>query len=471
MESTFHGIIAFGLLATLLLVGTLLRAWIPLFRNSLIPASILGGILGFALISMDLMPSFSASDFVAFTFHFFTLSFMSLCLTGSSKDKALSGGSIFIGGLWLTLIWVISFGAQGVLGYGVITAYDQMTGSDLSELLGALITHGFTQGPGQALTYGSIWEEQYGIANATQVGLIYASVGFIVAFAIGVPMAKWIVRKGLNANKASTIDSEFLSGFFKPHAQPEAGRQVTHPANIDSLAYHICLIGIAYVLTHFWLLFMRDVFSGLSPWGVDMNVLFSHNLFFVHGLIICVIMRWAIDRAGLASYVNDESMKRITGASVDFMVVATLMSIEFAVLGALLTPILLVTAAITIFTLVLCFVLGRMSGKLGYERIVTIFGCCCGSTGSGLLLLRMVDADFSTSVAKELAFYNIAIVVATFHLLFIFAPIAPSLSAGMYFAVFGGTALVALVLVPVLYRWTPATPATAPTRVHIPLES
>lgn len=468
MESTFHGIIAFALLATLLLAGTLLRTWIPLFRNALIPASILGGILGFAIISMGLVPGFSASDFVTLTFHFFTLSFMSLCLTGSSKNSALSGGSIVVGGLWLTLIWAISLGAQGVLGYGVIAAYDQVTGSNLSAFLGALITHGFTQGPGQALTYGGIWEKQYGIENAAQVGLIYASLGFIVAFAIGVPMAKWIVRKGLNANKASTIDSQFLSGFFKPQAQPEAGRQVTHPANVDSLAYHICLIGIAYVLTHVWLLSMRNVVAGFAPWGVDLNVLFSHNLFFLHGLIICVIMRWAIDRAGLASYVNDESMKRITGASVDFMVVGTLMSIEFTVLGALLTPILLVTAAITILTLALCFLLSRLSGKLGYERLVTIFGCCCGSTGSGLLLLRMVDADFSTSVAKELAFYNIAIVVATFHLLFIFAPIAPSLSAGMYVVVFGGTALVALALVPVLYRWTPAAPAA---RVHVPLES
>lgn len=468
MESTFHGIIAFALLATLLLAGTLLRTWIPLFRNALVPASILGGIIGFAIISTGLVPGFSASDFVALTFHFFTLSFMSLCLTGNSKNSALSSGSIVVGGLWLTLIWTISLGAQGVLGYGVIVAYDQMSGSDLSAYLGALITHGFTQGPGQALTYGGIWEKQYGIANAAQVGLIYASLGFIVAFAIGVPMAKWIVRKGLNANKASTIDSQFLSGIFKPQTQPEAGRQVTHPANLDSLAYHICLIGIAYVLTHVWLLSMRNIVAGFAPWGVDLNVLFSHNLFFLHGLIICVIMRWAIDRAGLASYVNDESMKRITGASVDFMVVGTLMSIEFAVLGALLVPILLVTAAITILTLALCFLLSRLSGKLGYERLVTIFGCCCGSTGSGLLLLRMVDADFSTSVAKELAFYNIAIVVATFHLLFIFAPIAPSLSAGMYVAVFGGTSLVALALVPVLYRWTPAAPSA---RVHTNLEA
>lgn len=459
MESTFHGIIGFALMVTMLLAGTLLRKWVPLLRNALVPASIIGGVIGFAVLSFGLVPGYSASDFVALTFHFFTLSFMSLCLTGSSKNTALSGGSIFVGGLWLTLIWVISLGAQGVLGYGVIAAYDQVTGSDLSVFLGAIVTHGFTQGPGQALTYGGIWEKEFGIQNAAQVGLIYASLGFIVAFAVGVPMAKWMVRKGLNANKASKIDGDFLSGFYTPQAQPEAGRQVTHPANLDSLAYHICLLGLGYLLTHLWLLWIRDVAAGFTPWGLNLSVLFSHNLFFLHGLVVCVIIRWAIDRAGLARYVNDESMKHITGGAVDFMVVGTLMSIKFSVLGALLVPILLVTAVITAFTAALCMWLGRRSGKLGYERAVTIFGCCCGSTGSGLLLLRMVDADFSTSVAKELAFYNIAIVVATFHVLFIFAPMAPSMSAGMYVAVFGGTALMALALVPVLARCTPAAAA------------
>lgn len=456
MESTFHGIIAFALLAVFLLVGSLLRNRIPFLRNSLVPASIVGGILGFVVVSMELIPGFSPSDFTALTFHFFTLSFMSLCLTGNSKDKSLSGGSIAIGGLWLSVVWTAMLGLQGVLGYGVVVAYDQATGSDLSAFLGALITHGFTQGPGQALTYGGIWENQFGIENATQVGLIYASLGFVVAFAVGVPMAKWIVRKGLNANKASRIDGEFLSGFYKPQSQPVAAHQVTHPANLDSLAWHLCLLGVAYVLTHVWLLSVRDIATSFTPWGLNLGVLFSHNLFFLHGLIVCVIMRWAIDRAGLAGYVNDESMKRITGGSVDFMVVGTLMSIKFAVLGALLVPILLVTAVITIATVAVSLLMGRLSGKLGSERAVTIFGCCCGSTGSGLLLLRMVDADFSTSVAKELAFYNIAIVALNFHLLFIFSPIAPSLSAGMYVAIFGGTSLVALALMPVLMKFTPA---------------
>lgn len=161
-------------------------------------------------------------------------------------------------------------------------------------------------------------------------------------------------------------------------------------------------------------------------------------------------MRLIIDRFGLARLVDDESLKRITGSSVDFMVVGTLMSIQFSVLYALLVPVALVTVVVTLTTLVMCVGLGRLSGRLGHERALTSFGCCCGSTGTGLLLLRMMDADLSTSVPKELAFFNLAIIITTFHLLFIFAPLAPSLSGWSYLLIFGGTALLFLAAIPLM---------------------
>ncbi|PMR67350.1 sodium/glutamate symporter [Halomonas heilongjiangensis] len=457
MQDTFHGVIAFALLAGLLVIGSILRNRIPLFRTMLIPSSIIGGMLGFTLLSMGWFPGYQPSDFTSLTFHFFTLSFMSLCLTGTSRDASLSGGSIMRGGMWLTIIWTISLGLQGVLGYLVIRGYDAITGAGISAWLGAIVTHGFTQGPGQALTYGSLWEGEYGIEHAAQVGLIFASVGFLVAFAVGVPLAKRFISRGLNANKVSRLDETFRSGFYPGERSPITGRMVSHPASLDSLAYHLGLLAVAYVITHVWLVFMQGVVAGAEPGGINLGVLFSHNLFFLHGLGVCVLMRLVIDKVGLSHRVDDESLKRITGSSVDFMVVGTLMSIQFSVLYALLAPIILVAIAVTVATFILCLFIGRLSGKLGYERVLTSFGCCCGSTGTGLLLLRMMDADFSTSVPKELAFFNLAIIISTFHILFIFAPLVPSLGGWGYLAVFGGTALLFVAAIPLMLFRRPSS--------------
>ena len=100
---------------------------------------------------------------------------------------------------------------------------------------------------------------------------------------------------------------------------------------------------------------------------------------------------------------------------------------------------LLVTAA----TIALCFTLSQTGGQYNYERALTSFGCCCGSTGTGLLLLRMLDPDFRTPVAKELAYFNIAILITTAHILMLVAPALPSFGLGTVVMIYLGTFVVA----------------------------
>ena len=144
-------------MVSLILLGVGLRARIRLLQLALVPSSLIAGITGFVLINADLSFGFESSDFTAFAFHFFTLSFMSLVLTGKEPaDRGTPATSIVRGGSWLSFVWVMSLVLQGVTGIGVIILYDYLTGSELSYFLGAIATHGFTQGPGQALALDSI---------------------------------------------------------------------------------------------------------------------------------------------------------------------------------------------------------------------------------------------------------------------------------------------------------------------------
>ena len=85
MADTFNGVIAFAFLVSMILLGTVLRARFRFIQSALVPASLLGGLIGFVLVSLDLSFGFKSEDFVAFAFHFFTLSFMSLVLTSSGQ--------------------------------------------------------------------------------------------------------------------------------------------------------------------------------------------------------------------------------------------------------------------------------------------------------------------------------------------------------------------------------------------------
>ena len=173
-----------------------------------------------------------------------------------------------------------------------------------------------------------------------------------------------------------------------------------------------------------------------------MDVFFSHNLFFIHGLVVCLIMRTILDRLNLGHYIDDETQKRITGSSVDLMMTATMMSIQLALLTAYLVPILLVCLSVAAVTGFLCFWFARYLNTLTAERALTLFGCCTGSTGSGLLLLRILDPGLNTPVARELAYFNVAIIFLSLHVLMFMAPLLPSLDLMIVCGVYGLTFVV-----------------------------
>ena len=166
--------------------------------------------------------------------------------------------------------------------------------------------------------------------------------------------------------------------------------------------------------------------------------------------MICVGLRALLDRFNLGQFVDDETQKRITGSSVDLMVTASLLSINFALLTEFWQPILLVASLVTLVTAALCFTAGLRLKTLGAERGLTIFGCCCGSTGSGILLLRILDPNLASSVAKELAFFNIAILFLSFHVLAIMAPILPSIPISWIILIYLVTAGSGLIMVQLL---------------------
>lgn len=444
MAQTFPGILSFAFLAALLVFGTLIRANIRFFQINLVPASLIGGTLGFGLIALDWAMGFKAADFTAFAFHFFTLSFMSLVLT--SRAQPIAGQQpVALGGLWLSLIWVICLVLQALVGLAAISAYNTIASEPLSGFLGLIATHGFTQGPGQALALGDLWTTAYNIQHAVDFGLIYASLGFVAAFAVGVPMARWILKKNLHSGRGGSLDQDFERGLYSGDAAPASGKLITHSANVDSFAFHIGLLGCAYLITDQYLKLVHPFVA-----GTHFENIFSYNLFFFHGLMICVGLRALLDRFSLGQFVDDETQKRITGSSVDLMVTASLLSINFALLTQFWQPILLVASLVTLVTAALCFTAGLRLKTLGAERGLTIFGCCCGSTGSGILLLRILDPNLASSVAKELAFFNIAILFLSFHILAIMAPILPSIPVIWIILIYLATAGFGLILVQLL---------------------
>ncbi|MBT6571400.1 MAG: sodium:glutamate symporter, partial [Gammaproteobacteria bacterium] len=52
---------------------------------------------------------------------------------------------------------------------------------------------------------------------------------------------------------------------------------------------------------------------------------------------------------------------------------------------------------------------------------------------------RILDPDLSTPVARELAYFNVAILFLSMHVLMFMAPVLPSIGLGVVCAVYGAT--------------------------------
>ena len=455
MNATFPAFMAFGAMSILLLIGVLLRAKIKVLQNLMIPASLIAGVLGFILVNAGWLKfpyegqwvALTSRDFVPFAFHAFTLSFISLCLTRAEESNQQK--SAFKGGMWLALIWTASLTVQGVVGVGTVYAYNLVTSGDIHLHLGYLVTHGFTQGPGQGMAIGGIWADQ-GVPDAVTMGLIWASFGFLAAYVVGVPAARNFVKKGENTNKRARIDEEFSSGLLKKDTVLYAGRETTHSANIDTLAYHLAIIGAVYVVTYFEITLLGKYIP--SP-------LFNINFFFFHGVLWAMLFRSLMKKIGIGHLTDPGIQKRITSLSVDYLLAASLMAISFGILTKYIGIIIAVTITVTTVTFFMIRFFQRRLPELGPERALTSFGCCTGSAASGLVLLRILDPDFSTSVGMELAVFNVAIGFTTIPIMLIMMPTLPQFAHWIIVGVYILNAIVCFGIIKYMGMWKKPLPA------------
>jgi ESS family glutamate:Na+ symporter len=396
----FETVIIFGWLACMLIIGIVLRAKIPLFQRYLLPSCLIGGIIGFIIINTRAI-KVSVSDLETFAYHFFNVSFISLGLTGGDRQgkKSILGKDLLRGSVWMALVQGSTFGLQAALS-GLLVLIFGLVGLDLFPTFGFLVPLGFEEGPGQALSIGKVWEG-LGFEHAATIGLTFASIGFGFAFFVGVPLVNRGIRKGLAGRAVTELSEDFVTGIV-PEDMPKesAGRLTLHPGNVDSLAFQAALVGLVYLLTYSMVKFTAGLLAPDSAkiiWG----------FFFVFGLFVAILMRTAARFLGREYLIDPGIQRRITGWSVDFLIVSTVMAIQLPVVWKYILPISIISIVAGALTTVVVIYLGKRLLQYNLERTAAVYGAVTGTVSTGLLLLRIADPDFRTPVAIEIAIMNL----------------------------------------------------------------
>lgn len=460
-------VVAFGIASVMLCLGMFLRGKCKAFQRMLMPVSVIGGVLGLLFVNLILarvdIAGVTVKDFSNIVDVFFVMSFISIGLTGGKKknkksankeEKKKSGGSVS-GAMGMALIWCMLYAITPVAGILIVYLIGGAFGMD--PMYGILIPFAFCQGPGQSSTYGKLFEGTYGFENAEMVALTFAVCGFLAAFLVGVPLARYGLKKGLARNK-SKINAAVERGYLVPEEQREAlGKTTFHSANIETVAAHFAIMGVTYLLA----LVLAKIISYLPALGSTFSA-----MLFMWGMFAAYIVKAIMRKLKIDYLINNVFQSRITGFLSDYLVVCSFMAIQISVIGKWLVPIIIVSVVGMVLTFLVCLYFGsRLGSDHDFERVLGVYGTCTGTTPSGVSLVRMVDPRLQTPTGAELGVMNAAMIFSTPTMLIItFAGLKmislPIACVGML-----ATILIYMILLKVFRAWRKPTFTLAKGRI------
>lgn len=108
--------------------------------------------------------------------------------------------------------------------------------SPLYGLIGGSVS--LAGGHGTAITWGQLFEEYFGLTNASSIGMTFATAGLIMGGLIGGPVGAWLIRRN---NLHSQEQAAEL-----PHV--ESGSNITYTVELNSVLTAVLLISLCFAL-------------------------------------------------------------------------------------------------------------------------------------------------------------------------------------------------------------------------------
>lgn len=425
-SKVWSGLLIIAILFAFMMLAHILRRKIPFLNKSLLPPSVLGGVIIllfttiFKLItkenffelevfSMGNMSGISTLEII--TYHALAVGFICMGLKSSKNKKhnKKRAAEVFNTGLTTVTTYLL----QAVVGL-IVTILAAVIITDLdgfNPAAGIILCLGYGQGTGQALNFGTQYQVDYGFKHGADFGLAIAAMGFLVASIGGVIVLNILKRKG----KISTNVDEDSENLDLSHYQ--TNNEIPVNGSIDKLTVQIALIIVVYAVVYGIMYLLGELVPGMR------GTIFGFN--FLLGTLIAVLLKTILNKCREKKlinhvYVNDFMMNRIGGVAFDIMIVAGIAAIDITNLKSYLGILLIMGAlgAIVTFAYVM-FVSKKLFKEYKYEQFFAMYGMLTGTASTGMILLREIDPEFKTPVSDNLVYQNLPAIIFGLPIMFL----------------------------------------------------
>lgn len=421
-----------------LLLASILKKNIPLLKASLIPTSVLAGIMlllvstVYRSITGELIyntPFFGGNGMTTFeliTYHCLALGFIASSMKmGKEKFSKKRAREIFDSGVTTVSTYLL----QAVLGLGITLLIAYLVMPELFKAAGVLLPFGFGQGTGQALNYGNIYETEHGFVGGANFGLTIAALGFLSASLGGVIHLNILKRK---KGITSQVVKNTISENDKVHAE-----EIPMSGSMDKLAVQIATVVFVYFCTHLVMYLLGQVLlPGLSGTIYGFNFLIGVLLATALKGIMNALMKAKIVKK---QHINNFLMDRISNTCFDLMVTAGIAAIRLDLIARYWHVLLLLGVVGMISTyLYNKFIAKKLFPEYEDEQFLAMYGMLTGTASTGIILLRELDGNFKTPAADNLVYQSLPAIVFGFPMMLLanLAPTAPELTFGILVAFF-----------------------------------
>ncbi len=420
--SVWSAFVIIAVILICLLVANVLKKSVKFLKKSLIPTSVLGGILLFLvagayhLITGDLLFNhkiFGGKGYAfleTIAYHALAIGFIASSLQSTNKKlNKRRSKEIFDSGITTVAAYLL----QGVVGL-TITVVAALIVTDFFSAAGVLLPFGYGQGTGQALNYGNIYETEYGFTGGKSFGLTVAAFGFLSASIGGVIHLTILKRK--NPDLMEKVKDR------KKSENVVISGDDSKDGSLGKLTVQITLCMLAYLITYLVMFSLGKLLPSLR------SVVYGFN--FLFGVLSAMLIKGVVNffkekRVVKQEVTNNYLLANIGNFCFDLMIVAGIGAIRLDIIHNYVGILLILGGVGAIITYFYTRIVAKkLFPNYTEEQFLATYGMLTGTASTGIVLLREIDPDFQTDAASNLVYQTLPAMVFGFPMMLL-ATVAP----------------------------------------------
>ena len=374
--------VSMAILGILLIVGTILRLYVPFFKKFYFPASLIAGFVGLLLgpSVLGLIPQNIVSAWSSMSGKLIVLVFAPMLMgarkTSAKKYARRTFNSICYG-------YVGCFAQYAIPLLLSIFLLGPVFGTN--PLFGTTFEQGWCGGHGTASGMLAVFEE-LGWAEGQSIAVTNATIGLLCGIFGGVILTNIAVRKGWASHLKPTGKNLGITNtenelYTTDEQKKEDTKLAISGKVIDNFTFHAAILAIA--------VFLGWVATYLLKTYLNFSVSWFVTAMFAGGLVQLVL-----NKTKWGAAVDSKAYSRVQGISLDFLVAGAVASLNLKAVADNIVPIAIVSVVLLAFMVIYSLVYARgIFGTDWFENAMMTYGMYTGVAATGILLLKVCDPE------------------------------------------------------------------------------